>query len=894
MGLVLAELNLLEWAQKQEPWVGDALRRISATAGFLLSDEDRQEILARVRYAASGLGEAPPCIALTAAHLSQCAETGPRAVLASIGPVQNIDRLAKDQQLRFATNGITLIFGENGSGKSGYARIAKRLCRSLSVDELKSDVFKAKPDGPLQVKLRFQLGEDPITELDWSPTTPPPTALKQISVFDSKNARLYVDQQNRIAYLPIELAVLEHHGQLCGALGADFSAQQAAIEKRLKIPLPAGYTVGGKMQAFLARLDPKSPSIPSKEEIETLAGLDAAGLEELQALERKLLQDPVAQAATRRRASQVLARLGQVFASFESGFSDAALQTLGGLIGEAQATASAAGMAAAAQFAHEPVAGVGSEGWRILYEAARAFAVQSVGPSEKIADQVGDPCPLCQEPLSETAAARMARFNAFVQSEASKKADAAREALDKAKAALDDLTVPPADVVTASLAGYAGLDAARAAAVVKIADALTAYAARRQAMIDRIANPSHEVPPLPESLVAAVAKEIGTLDAEAVQLEATATHAATLDADRSRVADLKDRRKLHDDLPTVLQRAEELRDLAAIKACQAQVQTRAISLQISALRRRLVTESLQTRIQAEIKRLDLDHIPFKVSDSSEQGQSKFAVGLQGGEKIANNQILSEGEQRALALACFLAEVGEETVPYGLIIDDPVSSLDQRRIRLVAERLVQEAAKGRQVVVFTHSLVFFNEMVSEAARVGAGVPLIKMVVRKTEADGFGVIDEDTELWLAKSVSARITDLRARAKALAFGDDFTGDTYRRAAKDFYSDLRETWERCVEEIVLNKTVQRLVPDVMTQSLAGVIVSDEDYRTIYFAMKHVSERSGHDMPAGRDIPVPTPAEMQSDVQTLDAFQADYKKRRAVADEARKALLKPAKATLI
>jgi wobble nucleotide-excising tRNase len=154
-------------------------------------------------------------------------------------------------------------------------------------------------------------------------------------------------------------------------------------------------------------------------------------------------------------------------------------------------------------------------------------------------------------------------------------------------------------------------------------------------------------------------------------------------------------------------------ELAAIKACQAQVQTRSISLQISALRRKLVTENLQQRIQAEITRLDLDHTPFRVSDTSEQGQSRFAVGLQGVDKIANNQILSEGEQRALALACFLAEVADEGEGYGLVVDDPVSSLDQRRIRLVAERLIQEAAKGRQVIVFTHYLVFFNEVVAEA-------------------------------------------------------------------------------------------------------------------------------------------------------------------------------------
>lgn len=890
----MADVSLIEWAANQPDWARDALRRIATTSEFIIRDEDRAAILERLKHEAGGVGTAPDCEPITREHLSQCAEAGPRAALASIGPLKNIDRLARDQQLRFAPRGITLIFGENGSGKSGYARIAKRLCRSLSIDELKGDVFKPKPDEPMQVKLRFQLGDAAITELDWAPDTKPPGALKQISVFDSRNARLYVDQQNRIAYLPVEIAVLEHHGQLCTAFGAEFASQQTAIEKRLKTPLPAGYAPGGTMQKLFAQLEAKSQTLPEKPELEKLAGLNEAELGELGGLERKLAQDPVAQAATRRRAIQLLARLDDVLKSLEEGLSDEVGRQLTGLVQNASTTAAAAGLAASQQFTAEPLKLVGGDAWRLLYEAARDFAVLSGGPADRISDQAGSPCPLCQEPLNDEAAKRMARFNAFVQSEAAKRADAARHELAKAREALETLTVPPTDVVAGTLTAYAGLDGSRASLLSQIDTSLTAFATRRGNLLARISDPDQELAPLPPSLRSALSADIEKLGSEAAQLEASATHASALDADRARIALLKDRAKLQNDLPVVLQRLVELRELAAIKACQTQVQTRAISLQISALRRKLVTESLQRRIQAEIQKLDLNHIPFRVSDSSEQGQSRFAVSLQGIDKIASNQILSEGEQRALALACFLAEIADESEGYGLIVDDPVSSLDQRRIRLVAERLVQEAAKGRQVIIFTHSLVFFNEVVAQAAKVADAAPLIKMVIRKTEAHGFGVVEEDTDPWLARSVSARITDLRARAKQLSGTTDFTSEDYRRVAKDFYSDLRETWERSVEEVVLNKTVERLVPDVMTKRLSAVSVSDEDYKAIFFAMKHVSERSGHDMPAGRGIPVPTPAEMLVDVQALDTFQADYKSRGKAAAKVRNALEEPAKAVLV
>lgn len=331
----------------------------------------------------------------------------------------------------------------------------------------------------------------------------------------------------------------------------------------------------------------------------------------------------------------------------------------------------------------------------------------------------------------------------------------------------------------------------------------------------------------------------------------------------------------------------------SLASCQTQVATRSISTQITALRKQLVTEELERRIAEEIGSFDLNHLPFKVSDSSSGGKSLFSVGLHGAGAVKNNQVLSEGEQRALALACFLAEIGDYDPRYGIIIDDPVSSLDHLRIRKVAQRLVAEAKKGRQVIIFTHNLVFFNEVVSEAARVGDAAPLIKSVVAKTQSEGFGVIRENSEPWVA-DLNARIETWRKRAKELKSVTDFDTDEYRRRAKDFYSDLRESWERAVEELVLAKTVVRFVPDVMTGRLKDVTVTDEDYRIIFFTMKRASERSGHDMSAGRDIPQPSPDDMEVDLKMLDDFRIEVKKRNKETSDMRSAHENPVSAKLI
>jgi wobble nucleotide-excising tRNase len=78
--------------------------------------------------------------------------------------------------------------------------------------------------------------------------------------------------------------------------------------------------------------------------------------------------------------------------------------------------------------------------------------------------------------------------------------------------------------------------------------------------------------------------------------------------------------------------------------------------------------------------------------------------------------LSEGEQRALALAGFLTEVALTDGSGPIVVDDPVSSLDRDRSAQVADRLAEEAMQ-RQVVVFTHDIIFFNELCRVADTLG---------------------------------------------------------------------------------------------------------------------------------------------------------------------------------
>lgn len=887
-------MGLVAWAAGQAGWVGDSLRRIAVSGHYILSEEDEEDILARVRaHAAGGEGSALSCVSIDATHLPGATTTFERAVLAQLGPLKNVDRLAEGQILRFAPVGITLVFGENGSGKSGYTRIAKKFCRSLTVDQLKGNVFAQAHQEQMEIQVRYKVGDGEVQTLDWKPDADTPPELRQISVFDSLNARLYVDQQNRIAYLPAEIAILEHHSSLCDRLATKLTTESADLEKRLKVALPAGYSEASVVVGLLMRLDLKA-SLPQRDEFDKLAGLNEDEAAELIQLERELAQDPVARASSRRRAKQVLERISVACLQFDAALSAGVAEHLKALRMDAEATAAAARLVAEESFASEPLPAVGGDVWRQLYDSALKYVVSYDPEALNLPAEPGASCLLCQEPLNRDGANRLARFNAFMQGDTARRAEAAQRLLDAAVLSIQELEIASPEAAIELLANYAASSSERQQLSDRISAAFAIYGQRRDRLLASLTNPSVAVPDLAASLPPALTVEIRLLETEATELETLAPHAGGIDTKRQRLDALKDRKKLEQDLPVVLQRLEDLVAMAGVTACKTQLASRPISTQVSALRKKLITEQLGARISAEIATLDLGYIPFQFTDSSVQGKSMFGVGLETTSKLKNNQVLSEGEQRALALACFLAEIGDETASYGLIIDDPVSSLDHVRIRKVAARLAAEAVKGRQVIIFTHNLVFFNEMIAEAARLGDAAPLLTNIVRKSAAAGFGIIEQDSEPWIARGVNARISDLRLRAKNLSSETDFSSETYRRQVKDFYSDLRESWERAVEEVVLNKTIERLVPDVRTQSLKGVSVTDEDYKAIFFAMKRASERSGHDMAAGRDMPAPTPDEMLADVDALDSFRADCVSRRKELEKKRKDFEAPAKAEVL
>ncbi|MBI2179051.1 MAG: hypothetical protein HYU38_12090, partial [Candidatus Tectomicrobia bacterium] len=113
--------DVIAWANTLPAWQGDAVRRLLLAGEQSLSTQDYSEILA---LAKADLNLAPPLVNVTpippaAGQFSGAPATTVAVKLLSIDDVRNVNIVKSGQKQPFAESGITVVYGDNGSGKSG-------------------------------------------------------------------------------------------------------------------------------------------------------------------------------------------------------------------------------------------------------------------------------------------------------------------------------------------------------------------------------------------------------------------------------------------------------------------------------------------------------------------------------------------------------------------------------------------------------------------------------------------------------------------------------------------------------------------------------------------------------------------------------------------------------
>ena len=110
----------------------------------------------------------------------------------------------------------------------------------------------------------------------------------------------------------------------------------------------------------------------------------------------------------------------------------------------------------------------------------------------------------------------------------------------------------------------------------------------------------------------------------------------------------------------------------------------------------------------------------------------------------------------------------------------------------------------------------------------------------------------------------------------------EQYELAANDFYSHLRSTWERAVEEVAFRHVVvrHRDYIDIDRHKLMQVAALDrDDVEQLLLAHKKCCDiTAAHDPSTGRNAAAPPPEELLKDVEYLSNWHEALKQKQKMA----------------
>lgn len=787
------EEQIIEWSRSRPSWQRAVLRRVAL--GQVLSDKDYDDLV-HALLSSNEVGDAN----FGLEQLPQVNVGDPPVRLISITHPEHVNALTSDKPLTFEDTGLTIIYGDNASGKSGYARLLKRIARARHQEEVLSDVFRdtslAKPTATLTLKV----GDKEIS-LNWPESTPP--ELQRMLFYDGACGAAYIAAESDFPYRPSALFVLDGLIEACVAIRSRIDSKLEENSKSVVTLPPVDEEVKDtEVGKYLTQLSGSS-SLEALNVFNEKLDASPETTDELKEQEARLrIADTTKERQKLTRQAVKLEALRSHLDSLQKAVGDVAVSTLQEERDRVKGLEQAANLLAKS-FESEPLSGVGTSPWKELWESARRFSEAHAYPDDTF-PVIGEDaaCVLCQQPLTAGARERLSRFELFVQDDTQVRLQDARAIWAAQIKNLNNLHSTPETIET----NLTDLEADHGELVREVRELLGKYESARVNIVASLSW-TEDLPRF--GLVQSTT--ISRIEAAAALVRTTAEGLSDSEKIKERLASITTRRKelellqlIRSQRKLVTDEIGRLKERELLEATKNACSTGPITKKVLELSEANITEVVRDTFTRETDRLHLERVTI-AKTRGDRGVLLHQPKLVGArQNVTLPRVFSEGERTALGLAALFTEAHLDASKSALILDDPVSSLDHIRRGLVAARLAA-LAETRQVVVFTHDVAFVADLKREANGLGVSIGE-RSVTRGRGGERKPGACSTKHPWKAKDVAERLGDLRndlVRIKKSS--TDWDEATYEKDVATWAGNLSETWER-----------------IFSQELAGQVLAE------------------------------------------------------------------------
>jgi len=843
---------LVAWANEQDGWVrlivGEVVstrRELSPTSLEAVKDRYLVE-----KQLSDGVGgEVAPL-----GDSEAMADVGEPLRLVELVECKGVNALAENQQIIFNPR-MTVLFGMNATGKTGYVRVLKRLANVRSAEAIIGDIHRpSNADAPHAV-LRYTLGdsEQQITWSDEKGVAP----FTRMTVFDSPAVALHLEDNVTYVYTPADLALFRYVHSAIDGVRTLLDAEVAARQPRQNPFLTAfarGTLIYPKIEGLSASTD--------LAELDELATVSEAERTELETL--KVSVEALSSAASEGRAEMLRARaavlrnlitVSEAITRFEPARFATALQA------DAHAREEQA-HAATAVFGTGELSAEHRPAWQAFIEAGERYLIASNRGDYPTTE---DACIYCGQELDDAARALLTVFRDFASGAVASAVHAAGAEISAAQAPLSAPEM--ANAIEGLRTMLPGIESSEEAPE-WVADGrrvLDAVGPLRDATLHRTLSPETTIAgfvagllPRLRTALTESATTLATLEGDAKE------RSRVLSEERARVAMLEARLKLTQLLPEIRTHVEQAAWATTLGMLLGRFQGLLQSLTETS---KVASEDVLNR---DFERVFFEecaalHAPNVTLDfPGRRGEAVRHKSVAPDHSLAD--ILSQGEQKVIAMADFLAEASLRAGSAPIVCDDPVDSFDHRRVREIAKRIAA-LSNDHQVVVFTHDIWFAAELLAEFDQ----RPSDCLYYQVIEDGGVkGVVSRaihprlDTVSKIGKRINKAIQDAQG-----------TDPADRQGKIDAaYDHIRAWCEIAVETVFLARVTQRYQANVAMQNLKSI--NADHLAAAVEAIYPIWEKSNRYVPAHSQPLVtlgvrPSLDELRSDWSALQQALKDY-----------------------
>jgi len=836
---------LWEWAESHGEWGKLLVSKVVSNESNLSAD-DRQEVFNYFLQSINLHTGLPKLASAKPTYIP----TSKQIVLDSLSSITGVNRLAKNQTVNFAKN-ITVIYGENGTGKTGYSRILKSLGFSYdSQNNILSNIYsKAEPK---TATITFKSNEAAQT-FSWNGNNSNPE-LENISVFNSNCVQFSLVDRNLIVS-PIGFhlfnLISEELNQLNQLLTAKIAANPTNIEWLENL------TTGTPQYNFITTLSLASTEEKLIELSDFTPANELAITEketELENLNKQLLQSQIQIYGSQ---IQELDLITERIKTAQTLLNDSTWQSIIEFNREISELESKTRTGIKDIADERGIEFYQTAEFTSFIQAAESY-IKIIGKPEYPEER--DTCVYCLQPLDNSAKELLKTYRTLLND----KTQETLSSLRKKKAKLIQ-QVSQIDINLNFHQPTFGTDENQASIQpIEITNYIANLGALKKSFITDAVTQGSTFTFDYQTIITFLTDKRTALNTTLTQKSEALANLATREATlKKEIAELKDRKFLSGKVTEVKTAITNHKVVNVLNTNATSFNTTSISRKTSAARDELVKQDFEDLFKNELTSLRKSNLQIDMNFGTDRGNSRVTQSM---SRHALADILSEGEQKAIALAEFLTELQLDNTKAPIIFDDPVNSLDHRIIDEVAKRLI-ELSKLRQIIIFTHSILFLHSFIQQrdlVHHIQAGIDFIFHSVKENFGET-GILDEVEETNSYRYYEKKLNTL--------LNSNHQGQDENKIAASGYGHLRSMIEVTVEEKLLQNTIKRYRKGVAFPSLLRVEGGKIDQHK--GKLNDIYEKccvsiDGHSSPEEVSS-IPTMAELKIDFEEFKKVRANF-----------------------